>query len=154
MHRKDQKKTLFSEGWVEFLSKKVAKQAALTLNNTPVTMKRNSRFSELVWNVCYLKGFEFELLATRDTYERKVQEKLHKAELLRVRREVTDYLERSERDRTNHIVTEKKKRRQKRRNDNDDDDDEEEEETKEGTTTREIDQRFTRQFKQKKRREK
>ena len=56
---KNDKKTgkfnrVFSEGWVEFMSKKVAKSVADSLNSIPVGGKRRSKAYEELWNIKYL----------------------------------------------------------------------------------------------------
>ena len=45
---------VFSEGWVEFMSKKVAKSVAESLNSIPVGGKRRSKAYEELWNIKYL----------------------------------------------------------------------------------------------------
>lgn len=44
----------FTEGWVEFESKKIAKYVAATLNNTQVSSKKKSKFYDVIWNIKYL----------------------------------------------------------------------------------------------------
>ena len=45
---------MFSEGWVEFTSKKVAKFVAENLNCKPVGGKRKSKAYDELWNIKYL----------------------------------------------------------------------------------------------------
>ena len=45
---------VFSEGWVEFTSKKVAKFVAENLNCKPVGGKRKSKAYDELWNIKYL----------------------------------------------------------------------------------------------------
>ena len=45
---------MFSEGWVEFTSKKVAKFVAENLNSNPVGGKRKSKAYDELWNIKYL----------------------------------------------------------------------------------------------------
>lgn len=54
--KKKRKKAIkhFTEGWVEFESKKVAKFVAATLNNTQISMRKKSRFYDVMWNIKYL----------------------------------------------------------------------------------------------------
>lgn len=55
--RKRKKPTMhFTEGWVEFESKRVAKHVATTLNNTMISTKRKSKFCDIMWNIKYLSG--------------------------------------------------------------------------------------------------
>lgn len=44
----------FTEGWVEFESKKVAKYVAATLNNKQISMRKKSKFFDVIWNIKYL----------------------------------------------------------------------------------------------------
>jgi len=44
----------FSEGWVEFKSKKLAKQVAAMLNNKQIGGPKKSRFYDHIWNIKYL----------------------------------------------------------------------------------------------------
>jgi len=47
----------FSEGWIEFADKRVAKQVAQSLNNTVIGGKKSSFYHDDIWNLKYLKGF-------------------------------------------------------------------------------------------------
>lgn len=54
---KKQKKVctkFFTEGWVEFESKKIAKYVAFTLNNTQISTRKKSKFYDVIWNIKYL----------------------------------------------------------------------------------------------------
>lgn len=51
---KKKRKKYFTEGWVEFESKKVAKFVAATLNNTQISARKKSRFYDVMWNIKYL----------------------------------------------------------------------------------------------------
>lgn len=44
----------FTEGWVEFESKKIAKFVVDTLNNKQVSTRKKSRFYDVIWNIKYL----------------------------------------------------------------------------------------------------
>ena len=44
----------FVEGWVEFFSKRVAKEVASSVNNTPVGGKKKSQAHDILWNIKYL----------------------------------------------------------------------------------------------------
>lgn len=47
----------FVEGWLEFNSKRVAKEVAENVNNTSVGGKKRSRAHDTIWNIKYLKGW-------------------------------------------------------------------------------------------------
>jgi ESF2/ABP1 family protein len=55
--KKKRKKTPskhFTEGWVEFEKKSVAKFVASTLNNNQISLRKKSRFFDVIWNIKYL----------------------------------------------------------------------------------------------------
>lgn len=54
--QKKRKKAIkhFTEGWVEFESKKIAKFVATTLNNTQISTRKKSKFYDIMWNIKYL----------------------------------------------------------------------------------------------------
>ena len=53
-NKKHKKKNLFTEGWVEFLKKRVAKEVALNLNNTQIGGKKSGKYYDYLWNIKYL----------------------------------------------------------------------------------------------------
>ena len=53
------KKEKFTEGWVEFAKKSIAKRVALSLNNTPVGGKKRSFHASDIWNMKYLSKFKW-----------------------------------------------------------------------------------------------
>ena len=52
--RKDKIARQFTEGWIEFQSKRAAKEVATNLNNTPVGGKKRSKAHDVLWNIKYL----------------------------------------------------------------------------------------------------
>lgn len=59
------KKTLFKEGWVEFLDKRVAKTVAASLNGTSLGgPKRHNFYREDIWCLKYLSGFTWDALTS------------------------------------------------------------------------------------------
>ena len=54
--RKDKLARTFTEGWVEFMSKRIAKQVASNLNLTQVGGKKRSKSHDVIWNIKYLPG--------------------------------------------------------------------------------------------------
>lgn len=53
----------FSEGWVEFEDKKVAKQVAAMLNGNPMGGKRRSAYHYDLWCLKYLPKFKWDHLS-------------------------------------------------------------------------------------------
>lgn len=84
-------KTTFVEGWVEFVSKRDAKTAALALNGTPVR-STNPRHRDTLWCIKYLSSFKWINLTEQLTLDRATKDKQLKAERRRARRENEHYL--------------------------------------------------------------
>uniref|UniRef100_A0A336MAR9 Activator of basal transcription 1 n=1 Tax=Culicoides sonorensis TaxID=179676 RepID=A0A336MAR9_CULSO len=90
----------FTEGWVEFLSKRRAKQAAELLNNQPISTKKNSRFCDILWSLKYLPRFKWVHLSERLTYEKQMYKQKLQAEISQARKEANFFqanLDKSER---------------------------------------------------------
>lgn len=78
---------LFTEGWVEFESKKVAKYVALALNNKQISTRKKSKFYDVIWNIKYLPRFKWIHLSERLAYERAVRKQRLRAEIAQAKRE-------------------------------------------------------------------
>ncbi|XP_025997518.1 activator of basal transcription 1 [Solenopsis invicta] len=89
-NKKKSKKVIkhFTEGWVEFESKKVAKFVAETLNNTQISTRKKSRFYDVMWNIKYLPRFKWIHLNERLAYERAVHKQRLLTEIAQAKREV------------------------------------------------------------------
>lgn len=79
----------FTEGWVEFQKKKVAKQVALKLNNTQIGTRKKSKFYDMIWNIKYLSRFKWIHLSERLAYERAAQKQRMRTEISQARKEAT-----------------------------------------------------------------
>ncbi|KAL1513444.1 hypothetical protein ABEB36_002855 [Hypothenemus hampei] len=71
----------FTEGWVEFEKKCVAKRVAAILNNTQISNRKKSKFYDYTWNMKYLSNFKWTHLSERLTYEKAERNKALKAEI-------------------------------------------------------------------------
>lgn len=90
----------FSEGWVEFVSKRAAKQVAVKLNNSPIATRKSSKFYDILWSVKYLSRFKWVHLSERLTYEKAVHRHKLQTEISQARKEAAffeDNLDKSER---------------------------------------------------------
>lgn len=97
---KKKKNVTFTEGWVEFEKKKVAKWVAQHINNTPITTKKGSKFCDILWSIKYLSGFKWIHLSERLTYERAVQHQRKQMAISKARKEASFFqnnLDKSER---------------------------------------------------------
>jgi len=88
--RKDKLARNFTEGWVEFNSKRVAKDVASNLNLTQVGGKKRAKSHDVIWNIKYLPGFKWTNLSERLAYEKAVHQQRMRTEISQAKRE-TDY---------------------------------------------------------------
>ncbi|KAI9553626.1 putative activator of basal transcription 1-like [Daphnia sinensis] len=79
---KKKRSNKFSEGWVEFASKRVAKAVAERLNNT-----------KCLWNIKYLPRFKWAHLNERLAYEKAVRQQRMRTEIAQVKRETNFFIE-------------------------------------------------------------
>ncbi|PFH33822.1 putative pre-rRNA-processing protein [Besnoitia besnoiti] len=83
-----------TEGWLEFLDKRVARRVAQLLNGQAIGgKKRKSRWREDLWCLNYLKGFTWQQLIEEKVYKHRVREARLNAALNEVKRQNTLYLE-------------------------------------------------------------
>ncbi|XP_033220694.1 activator of basal transcription 1-like [Belonocnema kinseyi] len=79
----------FTEGWVEFESKRVAKFVAERLNNTLISVSKKSKFCDITWNIKYLPRFKWIHLSERLAYERAVHKQRKITEIAQAKREAS-----------------------------------------------------------------
>ena len=56
------KKAHYTEGWVEFKDKRIARSVAEMLNAQPIGGKKGSRWRDDVWTMKYLPKFKWNML--------------------------------------------------------------------------------------------
>ncbi|XP_071333633.1 activator of basal transcription 1 [Trachinotus anak] len=82
----------FTEGWVEFRDKRVAKRVAASLHNTPMGTRKRQRFSSDLWCIKYLHRFQWTHLSERLAYEQTVLQQRLRTEVSQAKRETNFYL--------------------------------------------------------------
>eukprot|EP00798_Chlamydomonas_sp_ICE-L_P015276 gene15276-21358_t len=87
----------FTEGWVEFEDKKVAKKIAGLLNGQSMGGSRKSAYHYDLWCLKYLPKFKWDHLTEEITYQRAVREQRLEAEMSAAKRERDFYLSRVDR---------------------------------------------------------
>ncbi|KAF9649310.1 hypothetical protein BDM02DRAFT_3094937 [Thelephora ganbajun] len=102
------KKPHFTEGWVEFKDKKVARSVAAMLNATPIGGKKGTRFRDDVWTMKYLPKFKWDMLTEQIAHEAAIHQAKLRAELSQSRKEQREYLKNVELARVLEKRTEKK----------------------------------------------
>ncbi|KAJ0064105.1 hypothetical protein NL108_000622, partial [Boleophthalmus pectinirostris] len=82
----------FTEGWVEFRDKRVAKRVAASLHNTPMGTRKRQRFAADLWCIKYLHRFQWTHLSERLAYEQTVLQQRLRTEVSQAKRETNFYL--------------------------------------------------------------
>ncbi|XP_023691647.2 activator of basal transcription 1 [Paramormyrops kingsleyae] len=82
----------FTEGWVEFKDKRVAKKVAASLHNTPMAVRKKSHFASDLWCIKYLHQFYWCHLSERLAYEQTVRQQRLRTEISQAKRETNFYL--------------------------------------------------------------
>lgn len=86
------KKHSYIDGWVEFLSKRDAKDVAASLNAQTIGGKKGSYYRDDVWNLKYLKGFKWHHLTEQMSNENAERASRLRAEVARTNRENKEFL--------------------------------------------------------------
>ncbi|KAF8511177.1 hypothetical protein JB92DRAFT_2614654, partial [Gautieria morchelliformis] len=82
------KKAQYTEGWIEFKDKRVARSVADMLNAQPIGGKKGTRWRDDVWTMKYLPRFKWNML----TEQAAVHTARLRVELSQSRAEQRDYL--------------------------------------------------------------
>ncbi|ETK93746.1 hypothetical protein F441_03226 [Phytophthora nicotianae CJ01A1] len=86
----------YTEGWIEFEDKKVAKRVAKMLNTTLIGGRKRDYYHDDMWNLKYLKGFKWDHLTEKIAYENRIRDQKLRMEIAQAKKENEAYLERVE----------------------------------------------------------
>uniref|UniRef100_H3DBW7 Activator of basal transcription 1 n=1 Tax=Tetraodon nigroviridis TaxID=99883 RepID=H3DBW7_TETNG len=100
----------FTEGWVEFRDKRVAKKVAASLHNTPMGTKKRQKYYSDLWSIKYLHRFQWTHLSERLAYEQTVLQQRLRTEVSQAKRETNFYLNNV--DKSAHLEKLRKKSKQ------------------------------------------
>jgi len=101
----------YVEGWVEYEDRKVAKRVGMCLNNTPISnFKRSIHYGQM-WNIKFLRKFQWSHLTEKVSYERRVKEHKLKIEMMQVKKENAAYKNLVERGQLMDRIEARKKRK-------------------------------------------
>ncbi|EFE42774.1 conserved hypothetical protein [Trichophyton verrucosum HKI 0517] len=87
------KRRMYTDGWVEFESKKTAKICAETLNASIVGGKKGGWYHDDVWNMKYLRGFKWTDLMEQVQREKREAEARRRIEDTKARKEEKSFLQ-------------------------------------------------------------
>ncbi|KKK20036.1 hypothetical protein P175DRAFT_0499295 [Aspergillus ochraceoroseus IBT 24754] len=91
--KRSNKRKMYTDGWVEFASKKTAKICAETLNATIIGGRKGGWYHDDIWNMKYLRGFKWADLMEQVQRERSEREAKRRIEDTRARKEEKVFLE-------------------------------------------------------------
>ncbi|ONK67546.1 uncharacterized protein A4U43_C05F1160 [Asparagus officinalis] len=103
----------FSEGWVEFTRKSVAKMVANMLNGEQIGGKRRSSFYYDTWNIKYLSKFKWDDLTSETADKNHTREQKLALEISAAKRERDFYLSKVDQSRALKSMKERVKKKQK-----------------------------------------
>ncbi|EMD40600.1 hypothetical protein CERSUDRAFT_148771 [Gelatoporia subvermispora B] len=86
------KKAHYTEGWVEFRDKRVARSVAEMLNAQPIGGKKGTRWRDDVWTMQYLPKFKWNMLTEQIAHEAAMHQAQLRVELSQSRKEQREYL--------------------------------------------------------------
>ncbi|XP_065346696.1 activator of basal transcription 1-like [Cloeon dipterum] len=81
----------YSEGWVEFKSKRKAKECLAMLNNQKMSDRKKSKFYDQLWSFKYLPRFKWAHLSERLAYERAVHRQRVRTEVSQAKKEASHF---------------------------------------------------------------
>ncbi len=111
---KKSSRQLYTEGWIEFASKKTAKRCAETLNAASVGGRKGGFYHDDIWNMKYLRGVGWDDLMAQVREERREEEVRRMEERGQIARETKEFIEGVERGRmTRGIENSRRKKRKK-----------------------------------------
>ncbi|XP_049533163.1 activator of basal transcription 1 [Anopheles darlingi] len=89
----------YTEAWVEFARRRIAKAVVQLLNAKPISTSRKSVFCDILWSMKYLPHFQWMQLSERLAYEKAVARQKLRTEVAQARKEASYFqsnLDRSE----------------------------------------------------------
>ncbi|KAJ9142952.1 Pre-rRNA-processing protein ESF2 [Pleurostoma richardsiae] len=117
------KKHMFTEGWVEFVSKKDAKRACDLLNARTIGGKKGSYYRDDIWTLLYLKGFKWHHLTEQIAAENAERASRLRAEISKTTKENREFVRNVEKAKMLEGMQAKKAAKRKTTSDGDGDGD-------------------------------
>uniref|UniRef100_H2YMQ4 Activator of basal transcription 1 n=1 Tax=Ciona savignyi TaxID=51511 RepID=H2YMQ4_CIOSA len=101
----------FTEGWLEFGDKTIAKRLALTMNNTLISDGKKSKFKDFTWSIKYLHRFSWRHLTERLAHEREVRKQRMRVEQAQARRETAAFISNVEKSKKLSSIKDRREKR-------------------------------------------
>lgn len=103
----------FSEGWVEFTKRSIAKRVARMLNGEQIGGRRRSSFYYDIWNIKYLSKFKWEDLTDEIAIKNRTRDQQLALEISAAKRERDFYMSKVDQSRALNFIKERIKKKQK-----------------------------------------
>lgn len=103
----------FTEGWVEFTNKSIAKRVAAMLNGEQIGGKKKSSFYYDLWNIKYLSKFKWDHLTEEIAYKNATREQKLALELSLAKKERDFYLKKVDQSHALSHIDERLKKKRK-----------------------------------------
>lgn len=103
----------FSEGWVEFTDKRIARRVARMLNGEQIGGRRRSTFYYDIWNIKYLSKFKWDDLTNEIANKNRTREQKLAMEISAAKRERDFYMSKVDQSRALNSIKERIKKKQK-----------------------------------------
>ena len=87
------RKDNYTEGWIEFEDKRIAKRVAKLLNLQIIGGRKRDHYHDDMWNLKYLKSFKWNHLTEKIAYEYRIREQKMRLEIAQGTKENNAYLE-------------------------------------------------------------
>jgi ESF2/ABP1 family protein len=113
---KKSSRQLYSEGWIEFGSKKTAKRCAETLNAAIVGGRKGGFYHDDIWNMKYLPGVGWDDLMAQVREERREEEVRRTEERGQIARETKEFIEGVETGKMARGIQNTREKRKKKNN--------------------------------------
>lgn len=113
VRRGGNKKKSYTDGWVEFKSKRDAKIAAETLNGNIIGGKKGNFYHDDIWSMKYLKGFKWSHLTEQIANENAERAARMREEVRKTREETKAFIDNVEKGKMLENMESKRKARSK-----------------------------------------
>jgi len=104
----------FSEGWIEFADKKIARNVAESLNSTNIASKKGDYYHDDMWNLKYLSGFKWDYLTEKFAYERRTREHKLNAAISQAKKSNAEFVQLIEKQAVSKIIDGRKGKKRSR----------------------------------------
>jgi len=108
-------KKQFTEGWLEFKDKKIAKTVARSLNNTKIGGKKRYYYHDDIWNIKYLPKFQWTHIKEKLAYEKAARGQRMRTEISQAKKEASFYLENVGKGKAMTAMQERREKKRKRK---------------------------------------